>query len=107
MTRVWKGELPFLFSFIQNYEKIGVDHIYLVLTNNSDRPAIESYLQQAPRRYGFITVIDYGQMSLSSLHVRKLPVKDDFLILVDPDEYLRISPKTIQRASPTADVFKL
>merc|ERR1719291_1239152 len=41
------------------------------------------------------------------MDAKKLPVKKDFLLAIDPDEYLRVSPEKIWRSNPRADAYNL
>jgi UTP-glucose-1-phosphate uridylyltransferase len=46
VSRVYIGELPYIKYFLDYYIKIGVDKIYLIVTNKAETHIIKNYLNE-------------------------------------------------------------
>jgi hypothetical protein len=91
VSRVYIGELPYIKYFLDYYIKIGIDKIYLIITNKTEAPLIMSYIKD----YMYITEVVINEtrtINMRIFNMDKINIKEDFTLFLDIDEFLDISP---------------
>ncbi len=96
-TRVYRGELPYLHSFISHYEGIGIGTFYIIINDKSDAALIQYHDAFKDVNCKFI-INDLNLTGKSSKFNSSenfdtvLPhVIEDYLLNVDADEFLDVS----------------
>lgn len=98
LTRVCAGELPYLGSFVRHYTGIGVNAFYLIINDARDADAIRGHEAFIGCNCRFIvndlvSSDDSMRFNLSANFNIALPhVAEDYLLNVDVDEFLNVSP---------------
>jgi hypothetical protein len=92
ICRVYKGELPYITSFIAHYKMIGVDTIYIVITKQSDSEQIKEYLSKQKYELVYLQQKTDENTDLNNMNDLLPLIKEDYLLHVDIDEYLDLEP---------------
>lgn len=99
MSKVIKIEIPYLWSFIEHYKRLGVNKIYLLSTNRSDYQEIRDYLVASDDKIftSLVTLIDEEIPSDQLDECANLvKIVEDYVLNVDIDEFLEIDPPDLQ-----------
>jgi hypothetical protein len=91
VTRVYIGELPYIKYFLDYYIKIGINKIYLIITNKTEVPLITHYLKD----YNYITefvINETRTINMRLFNMDDINIKEDFTLFLDVDEFLDIYP---------------
>jgi hypothetical protein len=92
ICRVYKGELPYITSFIAHYKMIGVDTIYIVITKQSDSDEIKAYLSNKNYELVYLQQKTDENVDMNNMDDLLPLIKEDYLLHVDIDEYLDLEP---------------
>lgn len=93
VSRLTIIELPYIWSFIDHYLRLGVKTLYLVNTRPSEYEEVAAYLKNNIAD-GYVYLFNVQvQAHVDTMQNQVLPkIKEDFIISVDIDEFLIITP---------------
>ena len=113
VSRMWRGDLPFLESWLRYYlVQLRVDRVYGILTEKSDLAP----LRALGLRAGFgdqlqLWVKDLSKQSIDTSVFDPSQIHETFILSVDTDEFVALpvgqSLQSTTAAEPSVDVFEL
>eukprot|EP00928_Gymnodinium_smaydae_P026109 TRINITY_DN205_c0_g1_i2.p1 TRINITY_DN205_c0_g1~~TRINITY_DN205_c0_g1_i2.p1 ORF type:complete len:395 (+),score=60.76 TRINITY_DN205_c0_g1_i2:70-1254(+) len=105
-VQVYRGELPYLASFIQHYAKLGVDRVHLLVTEEEDYPSLEAFVNESAFKVPIQLISTNFNWFFNDMSVAE-KLTEDYIIGIDADEYLMIPPAELVASHPHVDVFFL
>ena len=99
VSRIHIGELPYINAFIQHYQAIGVDKIYLVITKRDELAPISEYIQQQQeqqnQQQNLITYICVDlkpgeSISMDNMNQILSEFKTTYTLHIDIDEFIEL-----------------
>eukprot|EP00929_Paragymnodinium_shiwhaense_P027893 TRINITY_DN16271_c0_g1_i2.p1 TRINITY_DN16271_c0_g1~~TRINITY_DN16271_c0_g1_i2.p1 ORF type:complete len:408 (+),score=80.72 TRINITY_DN16271_c0_g1_i2:75-1298(+) len=88
-TRVIAQELPYVLSFVEHYQRLGVSHFYMLSNKEEDLPKVERYLRRWPVQgveYTFVFREGGADDILTSPGLLE-HISEDYVVGVDCDEF--------------------
>jgi hypothetical protein len=92
VARIYVGELPYVNAWLNYYTQLGIDKIYLIITNPAESKKIKDYLHNHPAHQKIVFYVSKIQTIKMTAYDSVVPIiKEDYTLFLDIDEYLDIS----------------